>query len=410
MTAVVSNPFSIQIVADTSPYTSWSIGQYQKIVTGASANYGAFANEPYPGIVAYSSAAVDTSRGRLMVMGGGHGDHGKNDVWVLDIDNPAAKWTRLNTPTYFGPTQEAEALAYADNFDRPGGYIDGTPITRHTFYSEVYLPTLDALLVGGGSTWSGGYGSGDVLWHCWPNSPCDLWLFYPATATWEFKGSALLNSGANQLPVVPGKNAYSVDRNTIYTLSFYAKSGSYDASKYGPPDNGVGAYTLTSLVARVWECSAVAGAWTWTVHPYNAPNLEHPLMAVDLANDRLVIVGKLSGARQVWVCPLATKVWARVTALSGTEPMVPSGVEGDALHYSTLTGRLLYVTAGQQALFALTLGAGTSGGTWERITPDGTFYQQGQAHHACYDSERGLLLQPVQRASVSALDVYAIKA
>jgi hypothetical protein len=424
MTAVVSNAFNIQIVASASPYANWSIGQYQRIFTGTDGNYGLFANEPYPGILAFSGATVDTSRNRLMLFGGGHGDYAGNEIWTMDLLNPSAKFTQRSDKTFFYAEQENEAYAYSDNVNRPGAYINGSPISRHTTYGNIYVSSLDEMWATGGSTWSGGYnsyksandGDGEAMWNSYPNLPCDLWGFAPSSGEWIYKGSALLDSGPYQLPMVPGAAlVYSSTRNTVYAYVNQAKTGAYYPERFGTaPYWGDGAYQVAaSGQPRMWECNPATGAWT--AHANGAPAINHTLFAVDTANDRIIMVGKTATSlREVWAYPLATKVWTKITAISGTEPPIPNYEEGDRIVYSTLTGRILYCSGnvvGGGGLYALTVNAANTTGVWEQITPTGTFVGLTQAHYGCYDSTNGLYVQPVKVAAPRyAIDVYVVKA
>jgi hypothetical protein len=421
MTAAVSNAFSIQIVPSASPYSGWTIGQYQKIFSGTDYNYGNIVGEPYAAILAYSSTAVDTTRSRLILFGGGHGDYGGNEIWTLDLLRPQDKWTQQTPRVLFYQTEETEAFAYADNTDHPGGYVNNTPISRHTFLGNVWVSSQDAMYASGSSTWQGGYtgyispndGEADALWNCWPNEAADVWAFYPATNTWGYKGSGLLQSGPDMLPIVPGSLIYSSTRDRIYSLIIKAKPPYYYPDKFGPPDWGHGAYPSFGYLSpfRIWECDPTTNVWT--AHANGAPSLTHTLMCVDTALDRIVLIGKPSvSVREVWVYPLGTQVWQKVTTITGTEPPVPPDEEGDRTSFSTLTGRVLYVTKLNKALYALTVNSAGTAASWEQITPTGYFVGMTQAHPGCYDSAHGIHVQPVQNRlhAGGPIDVYAIKA
>ncbi len=100
---------------------------------------------------AWSGAALDTSRGRLVVWGGGHGDYKGNEVYAFDLT--ALAWSRL-----WGPTPDAQIPSGGTHEQ----YDDGNPGSRHTYSGLAYLPPpTDALLSFGGSLWqSGFYGKG----------------------------------------------------------------------------------------------------------------------------------------------------------------------------------------------------------------------------------------------------------
>lgn len=413
MTAVVSSPFSIQIVGSNSPYTNWTVGQYQKIFTGSTSSYGNIVGEPHAGIAAYSGGVVDTARGRLLLFGGGHGDYGGNEVWALNLLRPQDKWTQLTASTTFSVAEEDAAFAYADNQYHPGGYINGTPISRHTYNTMTYVSSMDEMWAGGSSTWSGGYGApasvndglGDALWNCWPNEPCDVWSLSASALTWTYRGSALLNSGADQLPVVPGPMVYSATRDRVYTLTNKIKSGSYYYTNFGPPNWGANAYQLSTVAFKVWEC--VPQTNVWTVHSGNAPNL-YFLIAIDEANDRLVALSA-GTTREIWIYPLGSRIWSKVTTVSGTAPP-PSTLEGDVMHYSTLTGRMLYISRQERGVRALTIDSAGTAATWSEVVPNNTLTDYTLGYPACYDRAHSIFVIPVLRASAMAIDVYAVKA
>ncbi len=97
---------------------------------------------------AWSGAAFDVARGRLLVWGGGHADYAGNELYAFDIGTMA--WERV-----WGPTPNSQI----PDLSSPVGetYLDGSPAARHTYDGLVYLPPpYDALWEQGGSlTWDG---------------------------------------------------------------------------------------------------------------------------------------------------------------------------------------------------------------------------------------------------------------
>lgn len=114
---------------------------------------------------AWSGAALDGSRGRLLVWGGGHADYKGNEVYAFDLGTLA--WSRL-----WGPTPHAQIPAGGTHEQ----YDDGSPGSRHTYSGLAYVPApTDALLSFGGSLWqSGNYGQG-------------VWSFGFAAGKWTRK-------------------------------------------------------------------------------------------------------------------------------------------------------------------------------------------------------------------------------
>jgi len=105
-------------------------------------------------LAAWSGAAYDSKRERVLFHGGGHGDYAGNEVYALDVNS--FRWSRLWGPSpYIPPRQESEGRAE---------YPDGNPAAVHTYDGLNYLPDLDKLWRGGGSLWSGSGGGTNATW------------------------------------------------------------------------------------------------------------------------------------------------------------------------------------------------------------------------------------------------------
>lgn len=87
---------------------------------------------------AWSGAAFDTKRERLIVWGGGHNDYSGNEVYVFDVKK--LRWERLNEPT--------RNVGGSDNCF----YTDGSPKSRHTYDQIEYLPAIDKFVAFGCSS------------------------------------------------------------------------------------------------------------------------------------------------------------------------------------------------------------------------------------------------------------------
>lgn len=97
-------------------------------------------------ITAWGGATLDTTRGRLVVWGGGHGDYRGNEVYTFDLQDLV--WSRI-----WGPTP-LEQIPEGDAFET---YADGNPGSRHTYSGLSYLPPPhDAMIAMGGSLWQSG--------------------------------------------------------------------------------------------------------------------------------------------------------------------------------------------------------------------------------------------------------------
>jgi chitodextrinase len=153
---------------------------------------------------AWSGGAFDTSRNRLLIWGGGHGDYAGNEVYALELDTLILR--RLNDPS----------IPVRDGCGSNGGtYAYGKPAARHSYTNLAYLPNQDAMFFFGGSP----YACGGILG--------DTWLFDFSNLSWAKK------SGTNG----PGPNigssfsvAAAYDPNTGLV---YERAGS-DLFSYNP--------------------------------------------------------------------------------------------------------------------------------------------------------------------------------
>ncbi|MFV8835539.1 hypothetical protein ACNSTU_11285 [Aquisalimonas sp. APHAB1-3] len=117
---------------------------------------------------AWSGAAYDTKRNRLIVTGGGHGAYGGNEVYEFDLE--AIEWRRVTEPS----AHEVDP-AFEDQND-PSQYlrtVDDTPVSRHTYDSLIYLPNVDKVFLWGGSLYSVGRAYDR-----------HAWLYDPEDGTW----------------------------------------------------------------------------------------------------------------------------------------------------------------------------------------------------------------------------------
>ncbi|NNM00773.1 MAG: hypothetical protein HKO62_08495, partial [Gammaproteobacteria bacterium] len=160
--------------------------------------YGNFG--PRGVVSAWSGAALDTSRNRLLVWGGGHKAYAGNELYTFDI--AARRWQRLTDPS---PIQ-----GYRAKRDK-GVLQDGAPVARHTYNNLVYLPPpIDALWAQGGSNWHNGEGDRKT------------WLFPFAEQKWKrladapetyFDTLAAFDAKRQRVVHYPKKHLYAYDIN-----------------------------------------------------------------------------------------------------------------------------------------------------------------------------------------------------
>ena len=125
----------------------------------------AFANYCPNVVNAWSGAAADTKRNRLIIWGGGDSDYQGNEIYSLNLNTTPLTMTRLTDPSAWN-----YAVSYEVN-------PDGTPTSRHTYNDLVYLPVQDALYSFGG---------------CLPSGTCTnhTWMFTFADNQWHAKDPA----------------------------------------------------------------------------------------------------------------------------------------------------------------------------------------------------------------------------
>jgi hypothetical protein len=115
----------------------------------------------YLGVSAYSGAAYDTLRGRILLNGGGHFDGANNGIWAISL--------RQNTPSV--AQIGASSPAQPDNVE---AYPDGKPSARHTYRNIVYCSQTDHMMLLGGAGISGSQAT-----------TLKTWGFDLATNTWH---------------------------------------------------------------------------------------------------------------------------------------------------------------------------------------------------------------------------------
>ena len=161
-------------------------------------------------ILAWSGAALDTRRNRLVVFGGGHGDYFGNEVYALtNIAEGLPAMLRMTDPSPINTdlNQCPEALA------------DGKPNSRHSYGGLVYIPDADKLFVYGGSLACGSGGTSHATW-----------LLDMATMAWQrmdpvASGGGLLPTAVYAGPMV----AADYDPTTkLVVMTDYGRLWSYD--------------------------------------------------------------------------------------------------------------------------------------------------------------------------------------
>jgi len=152
------------------------------------------------GVFAWSGAAFDSKRNRLVLWGGGHNDYYGNELYAFSLST--FEWERLTNPS--APTYNDACRPILFN-----SFGDETPNSRHTYYNLAYLPppTDKFFSTPGGTTSCDASGLDDNTW----------------TFDFDTKEWASLQSGKDdtqhQPPGwdVPTASAYNPLDNKVYT-------------------------------------------------------------------------------------------------------------------------------------------------------------------------------------------------
>jgi len=161
----------------TSPIDTLKPGEWVEIPNSKLSESGVYPPVPTPPgdpvcvMTAWSGAAYDSKRDRLVITGGGHGDYSGNEIYVFDLKS--LKWSRPWGPSVVGDIPAASAMESRDT------YLDGAPAAVHSYDGMIYLAAQDRLWRGGGSKWSGSGGGTRAGWY-----------FDFNTLTWERRGNA----------------------------------------------------------------------------------------------------------------------------------------------------------------------------------------------------------------------------
>lgn len=265
---------------------------------------------------AWSGAAYDSKRGRLVVWGGGHSDYSGNELYVFDVN--ALSWQRLMDPSYNVGGDETT-----------GYYPDGKPRSRHTYeYLEYLAPPFDRFCSFGAS---GMYPSGQVTignvdcfnfdnlqWERYADAPS--YGIGATTAYDPVKGHAWVH-GTESRPRLaefnPTANSWATRGTDQSDLAFnYRVVAEIDPvrRKYVVIGGGVAASwnidATGTLVRTNLSTTGATGILSAVV----------PGLAYDPVSDRLVA---WNGGADVYVLNMDTLVWTR-TVPAATNLVVPT--------------------------------------------------------------------------------------
>lgn len=293
---------------------------------------------PNGGIMAFSGMALDTIAGMLYLFGGGHRDYWGNEVWAYNLETRAPWVKHYNSDINYGITV-AQAQALVDNVNFPGAIVVGgapvRPITRHTYYSELWIDSTKRLLAEGSSLYSGGPEQGDMLvlenGGAWPMAALDRWLYNPLDKTWFYDGAESL--GMTRLG---GYNVYNRVTDRVYSVgSPSAGSSSVWVKRYNPHTKVVETLSTQNLGMA----------------------LGTSLACVDTKRNRIIVVGYSTteaNATNVWAYDVASNTWAQLSVSGAIPTSVRASCWPNTI-YSTATDRVLLMRNNAQGMYTLDL-------------------------------------------------------
>lgn len=177
----------------------------------------------------------------VVIFGGGHADYAGNELYAYGpLQDDAPAWRRLTDPT----------IPAANNVSR----ISGQPVSRHSYDSLVYLPTVNKMLCIGVA---GNYSSGNTF------NVADLYDFAAASGQWSAADSgfpAYAGGGVGTINIVSGYDssqgkAWGIGAGNSQLLGSYEDStgtwASYSKDNPSSANNGKAAIS-SSLHLMVW--------------------------------------------------------------------------------------------------------------------------------------------------------------
>lgn len=296
---------------------------------------------------AWGGAALDTTRNRLIIWGGGHSDYQGNEVYALNLESSTVQ--RLNNPSLNLPTSCGNS----------GSMPDGTPVSRHTYNHLAYIAHLDRLFAFGGSGVPCGWMYGDT------------WTLNLSTLQWQRMNPAGPNPEGNYGRVTAydptSRKVYIHDANFLYSYTF--ETNTYARLSSDQPlsqemtatidtkrnlfvivgDGSVYAYTIGSGSNYVRQTWNTTGATTAVQGNYIG-------LAYDPITDRIVA---WNGGNTVYSLNPDSKVWTATTYSGGPGPALSNGTFG-RFAYSPASGAFVVVNSVDSNAYALRLAPSNS--------------------------------------------------
>jgi hypothetical protein len=278
---------------------------------------------PSPGHIgsvmgAWSGAAFDTKRDRLIVWGGGHTDYSGNEIYVFDL--ATLMWSRVSDPSPFPPGD-------GNNGNDEVQHPDGAPISRHSYNYIAYIPDpVDRFFVGGGAgIWSSGQFEDD-----------NTYLFDFNTSRWQTMSKTPVAYIAAFCGVAADGRVWQHGAGPSTSLAVY--DATTDTWTSHVDDGGWFSYAFTCDVDTNRNRLLAVGADRTLVWDLNNPNdavarlqttgdrevedSENPGLVYHPGSDRLIA---WTGGASVYALDLDTNVWTRIDTSGSVSPGAATG-------------------------------------------------------------------------------------
>jgi hypothetical protein len=264
---------------------------------------------------AWNGGAVDTTRGRLLVWGGGHNDYDGNEMYALDVGSMSIQ-------------RVVEQSSVSDRASCTSALPDGTPAARHTYDGLAYIAHADRFFATGGA-----------LSYCGDGDPA-TWTYDFGAKKWTMniaKSPTLQPSSygfmaeydpATKLVFLNDTNkflAYNFDTNSYTTL---ATNLGLDYHLMGTIDTKRRKFVIAgwSNGVKVIDLSTYQMTTMATTNTPSLVNANSPGLAYDPVADRIVA---WSGGSNVYALNMDTGAWTQVATNAGpTAAAPPQGTFG----------------------------------------------------------------------------------
>ena len=317
----------------------------------------------FPGIIsAWSGAAFDSSENQLIIMGGGHGDYGGQELYAFDLNS--LTWSRISEPE----TYEALDLACTH-----GGRTDNNlPKAMHTYDGLEYIPYLNSVCDTRASV---GYKNCRGV----PEMACfDLeektwnWLHSPIKVGWSTRAGALHQETGEWWVQGGGYNPGNFPAPPARLGRYIPKE---DRWEYGAYDNVMADYNKIAEIDPTRNLFVLAHAGSLyafdlaTFSPGKTKLKNHPQpttgateilslssrmgLAYDPVGDRMVA---WAGGADVFYLNLDTWHWTKETPQGAVPtPAAKAGTFG-RFAYSSESDKFIVVNSVRENVYMLDLG------------------------------------------------------